>query len=367
MAKDYYKILGIARNAAKDEIKRAYRALAHKFHPDKGGDGERFKEVNEAYRVLSDDNKRSQYDQFGQVFEGAGGGGGFQGGFEWPGGFKFDFGSEGAGGEFDFSDVFEDFFGGGGFGASTRAKTRGRKGKDVRIELSIQFKESVFGGKETVDISKLIRCERCKGSGGEPGSKETSCKTCQGKGNVQKIQRTFLGSFTAVSTCPDCMGTGKRPETLCAGCRGQGVVRSTETLEIFVPRGVRDGEILKMTGKGEASLTGSAPGDLYIKIRVLSHEIFQRQGDDIVMQLSIPLTEAILGTTKEVETLDGNIRLKIPEGTQPSDVLRVRGKGAYSASGYGRGDLLIEIKVNIPKKISKKARETVEKLQEEGL
>jgi molecular chaperone DnaJ len=384
MTKDYYKILGVAQNATKDEIKKAYRALAHKFHPDKGGDGERFKEVNEAYRTLSDDGKRSQYDQFGQVFSAGGGSasggeGNRQGGFgfsaqggpasgwEWPGGFKFDFGAEGAPGDFDFTDVFEDFFGGGGLGGSSRARTRGRKGKDIRIEISIQFKESIFGGKEAIGVSKLVHCGHCHGSGGEPGSKERSCQTCQGKGNVQKTQRTFLGPFTQVSTCPECLGSGRRPETLCSECRGQGVVRLTETSEVFIPRGVRDGEILKMTGKGEASISGGAPGDLYIKIRVLSHEIFQRQGDDIVMPLVISLTEAILGATKEVETLDGHIRLKIPEGTQPGDVLRVRGKGAYSASGYGRGDLLIEIKVNIPKKISKKVKEAIEKLREEGL
>lgn len=377
MAKDYYKILGVARNAGKDDIKKAYRTLAHKFHPDKGGDEERFKEVNEAYRVLSDDGKRSQYDQFGQVFEGAGFSAygrspeGGQEGFQWPGGFKFDFG-EGPfdfaqSRDFDFSDIFEDFFGGTGFSTGRGTRTRGRKGKDIRVDLSIQFKESVFGGKETLEVSKLIRCEHCKGSGGEPGSKEKTCQTCQGKGNIQKTQRTFLGSFTQVSTCPECSGSGKRPETLCVECRGQGVLRSVETIEVFVPRGVRDGEILKMTGKGEASISGGAPGDLYIKIHVLPHEVFQRQGDDIVMQLAISLADAILGPTKEVETLDGDIKLKIPEGTQPGDVLRVRGKGAYSASGYGRGDLLIEVKVNIPKKVSKKLKEVIEKLREEGL
>lgn len=366
MPKDYYKILGVARNATKEEIKKAYRALAHKYHPDKGGDGERFKEINEAYRVLSDDGKRSQYDQFGQVFEGSGSGG-FQEGFQWPGGFKFDFGAEGAPGEFDFGDIFEDFFGGSGFGGGNRARSKGRKGRDIRLELSIQFQESIFGGKQSVEVTKLIRCEHCQGSGGEPGTKEKTCQTCQGKGNVQKTQRTFLGSFTQVSTCSECTGSGKRPETLCVQCKGKGVLRSTENLEVFIPRGVRDGEILKITGKGEASLAGSSPGDLYIKIRVLPHEMFLRQGDDIVMQLSISVAEAILGTSKDVETLDGKIRLKVPEGTQPGDVLKVRGKGAYSASGYGRGDLLIVIKVDIPRKISKKLKEAIEELQEEGL
>lgn len=365
MAKDYYKILGVARNATKEEIKKAYRALAHKFHPDKGGDEARFKEVNEAYQILSDERKRSQYDQFGQVFSAEGG----QGGFQWPGGMRFDFeGFEDVQGrDFDFSDVFEDFFGGLGFGTGTRRGARSRKGKDLRYDLSISFEESIFGGKREVEIQKLSRCPRCKGSGGEPGASEKSCPACQGIGNVQKTQRTFLGSFTQVSTCPECQGGGKRPSTLCAECRGQGALRLTETLEVFVPRGVRDGEALKITGKGEVSLTGGAPGDLYIKIQVLAHRLFQRQGDDIVRQLALTLSEAVLGTSKETETLDGKIAIKVPEGTQSGDVLKVRGKGAFSASGYGRGDLLVEVKVEVPRKISKKVKELIEKLREEGL
>jgi molecular chaperone DnaJ len=369
MAKDYYHILGVPRNASKDEVKKAYRGLAHKYHPDKGGDEQRFKEINEAYQILSDDGKRSQYDQFGRVFEGAGGPQP-QGGFEWPGGFKFDFGGpfdSASGGDFDFADVFEDFLGGMGGGSGTRSRARGRKGRDIRVELSIPFEEAAFGGRREVAVSKLVRCPKCKGSGGEPSSKEHACTSCQGRGNVQKTQRTFLGAFTQVSTCLECQGTGKRPDTLCSECRGQGVIRHKEILEIFVPRGVRDEEVLKITGKGEVSLSGGAPGDLTIKIRVLPHKIFQRQGDDLVMQLPILLSEAILGTNKEVDTLEGKIRLKIPEGTQPGDILKVRGRGVYSASGYDRGDLLIEVKIDIPRKVNKKIKETIERLREEGL
>jgi len=366
MTKDYYKILGVARNATKEEVKKAYRTLAHKYHPDKGGDEQHFKEINEAYQILSDERKRAQYDQFGQVFEGSGGQGGF--GFEWPGGFRVDFGEQRAGefADFDFSEVFEDFLGFGGGGAGSRPKTRERKGRDIRVDLEIAFEESILGGKKEIELSKLSRCSRCNGSGGEPDTKLRNCTLCQGRGNVQKTQRTFLGSFTQVSTCPECLGSGKRPEVVCAQCRGKGIEPRREQLEVFIPKGVRDGETLKISGKGEASLYGGIPGDLYLGLHVLPHKIFRRQGDDVVMQLPLRLSQAISGDTVEVATLDGAIHLKIPEGTQPGDILKVRGKGAYYSSGYGRGDLLIEIKVEIPRKVSKKIKEFIQELQSEG-
>ena len=365
MAKDYYKVLGVPRNATKEDIKKAYRKLAHQYHPDKGGDEALFKEVSEAYQVLSNDQKRAQYDQFGRVFEGGQAGpgkGGF--GFEWPGGFHFD-GDFGGGAEFDFSDVFEDFL--SGFGGGVRQKTRDRKGRDIKTELEIPFEEAVFGGKREVELSKLSRCSRCEGSGGEPGSKLESCKTCDGKGNIQKTQRTFLGSFTQVSTCPECQGSGKRPEKKCHDCGGRGVANAVERIEVFVPKGIREGEVLKITGKGEASVAGGVPGDLYIRVRVRPHPRFRRQENDIVMELPIKLSQAILGDTVDVEMLDGEIKLKVPEGTQSGDVLKVRGKGAPSASSYGRGDLLIQIKVEIPRHISKKTKALFQELREEGL
>lgn len=365
--RDYYKTLGVAQNATKEEIKKRYRELAHKYHPDKGGDEQKFKELNEAYQVLSDDQKRSQYDQFGRVFEG---GGPRQGGFEWPGGFRFDFGEgkpfDFAQGDFDFSDVFEDFFGLGGFGRGAGSKTRARRGRDVRLAIGISFEESILGGKRDIVFPRLSRCGRCEGSGGEPGSKLKNCAACDGKGNVQKTQRTFLGSFTQVAACQECSGAGKRPENICLQCRGKGVEERQERLEIFIPKGVNEGEILKITGKGEASLSGGVPGDLYVKIRVEPHKIFRRQGDDIVMRLPVKLSQAILGDTAEVETLDGAISLKIPEGTQSGDILKVRGKGAYMPSGYGRGNLLIEIRVNIPRKMGRRAKEFVQELKKEG-
>lgn len=365
MAKDYYKILDIARNASKDEVKKAYRRLAHKFHPDKGGDEKRFKEINEAYQILSDERRRAQYDQFGVAFDHAGGG--QQAGFEWPGGFRVDFGDGAADGrgfaDFDFSDVFEDLFAGGGAG---RRKAAPERGRDLRIGLEILFEESIMGAKKEIEISRMTRCGRCSGSGGEPGTKIQTCTTCQGKGNVQKTQRTFLGSFTQVSVCPECRGEGKRPEQTCQECRGKGIAEKQEMLEVFVPRGIRDGEILKITGKGDATAGGRAPGDLYIEIHVLLHPTFRRQGDDIIMRMPIKVSQAILGDAIDVGTLDGAIRLKVPEGTQPGDILSVRGRGAWHSSGYGRGDLLIEIKVEIPKRVSKHAKETLQSLTEEG-
>ncbi|KKW18964.1 MAG: Chaperone protein DnaJ [Candidatus Adlerbacteria bacterium GW2011_GWC1_50_9] len=363
MAKDYYKVLGVPRNAPKEDIKKAYRKLAHQYHPDKGGDEARFKEVSEAYQVLSNDSKRAQYDQFGRVFEGghAGPGQGF--GFEWPGGFRSD--GDFGGAEFDFSDVFEDFL--SGFGGGVRQKTRDRKGRDIKTELEIPFEEAIFGGKRDIELSKLSRCAKCEGTGGEPGSKLESCKSCDGKGNIQKTQRTFLGSFTQVSVCPECQGSGKRPEKKCHECHGKGILNAAERIEVFVPKGIREGEVLKITGKGEASIVGGVPGDLFIRVRVRPHPRFRRQEDDIIMELPIKLSQAILGDTVDVEMLDGEIKLKVPEGTQSGDVLKVRGKGAPSASGYGRGDLLIQIKVDIPRHISKKTKELIQEMKKEGL
>lgn len=359
--KDYYKSLGVARNATKDEIKKAYRELAHKYHPDKGGDANRFKEINEAYIVLSNDEKRAQYDQFGQVFEGAGP---QQGGFQWPGGFRMDFGeSAGSANDFDFSDVLEDLFGGS---TGNRTRTKERRGKDIRIDIEISFEQSILGTKKEIELYKLARCGKCGGSGGEKGAKMNPCATCQGKGNIQKTQRTLLGSFTQVATCPECSGVGKRPDVFCSQCRGKGIEQRNEIFDVLIPKGIRDGEMLKMSGKGEASMNAGTPGDLYINIHVTPHKLFRRQGDDIVMQLIVKPSQAILGVSIDIAAIDGAIKLKIPEGTQPGDILSVRGKGAYASSGYARGNLLIEIKIDLPKKASRKIREIAEQLNKEG-
>lgn len=365
MPKDYYKTLGVPRNATKEDIKKAYRKLAHQFHPDKGGSEAKFKEINEAYQILGDEGKRAQYDQFGSVFEGARGPG--QGGFEWaPGaGFGgFHFGEEG--GDFDFADIFEDMFSGLGFGGGSSPR-RSKKGRDIQIDLEIPFEEIIFGGRHTININKISACEHCQGGGGEPGTKMQKCGTCQGQGRVEKTQRTFLGSISQVAACPQCQGRGEMPETVCRECGGKGSVKRMETIELFVPKGIEDGEVMKISGKGEASGVGGVPGDLYVKVRVQADKTFRRQGNDLIMFLPIKFTQAVLGDAVDIKTPDGAIKLKIPEGTESGDILKVRGKGVPLARGYGRGDLLVEIKVLTPRHISKKAREALEKLREEGV
>lgn len=370
MTKDYYKILGIPRNATRDDIKKAYRKLAHLHHPDKtGGNEAKFKELNEAYQVLGDEKKRAQYDQFGRTFEGNSPFG--QGGFEWGQGGPFggfNFGGEGAGGfaDFDVADLFEDMLGGMGFGGSRR-EGRSKKGKDIQIDLEIPFEEMITGGKHEATLRKLSKCERCNGSGAAEGAKMISCQKCGGAGKIEKTQRTILGVFSQIGPCPDCLGKGETPETRCKECGGRGAFQKTETIEIVIPAGVNANDLLKISGKGEASISGGVPGDLYIKIHVIPSKRFRRQGDNIVASLLVKFTDAALGATLDLETPDGAIALKIPEGTESGDILKVRGKGAPQSSGYGRGDLLVEIKVATPKKLSRKAREAIEKLREEGV
>ena len=368
MTKDYYKVLGVPRNATKDDIKKAYRHLAHQHHPDKGGSEAKFKEINEAYQVLGDEKKRAQYDQFGTVFEA--GRGPSQGGFGWqPGaGFGgFNVGEDSRGfGDFDFADVFEDVFSGFGFGGSSRER-RSKKGRDIQIELEIPFEEIIFGGRHSVEINKISVCEHCQGSGAEPGSKMQKCGVCQGRGQVEKTQRTFLGSISQVSACASCHGRGEIPEVMCKECGGKGAIKRLDSIEIFIPKGIEDSELLKISGKGEASAIGGVPGDLYVKIRMQPDKIFRRQGDDLVMHLPIKFTQAALGDSIDIKIPDGGIKLKIPEGAESGDILKVRGKGVPMSRGYGRGDLLVEIKVLTPRHLSKRTREGIEKLKEEGI
>ncbi len=369
MSKDYYKTLGVPRNATKEDIKRAYRKLAHLYHPDKAGGSEpKFKEINEAYQILGDDKKRSQYDQFGRVFEGASPFG--QGGFEWgrEGAFGgFNFGEDMRGfADFDFSEVFEDVLGGMGF-PGTKREARSRKGKDIQIDLEIPFEEMIFGGKHEVSLRKLSKCDRCGGTGAEDKSKIKVCEKCGGSGKVERTQRTILGVFSSIGICQDCTGRGEVPETLCKDCGGKGVHQTAERIEIFVPASVNNNELLKLSGKGEASLSGGVPGDLYVKIHVVPSKIYRRQSDDIIMELPVKFTDAALGTHVDVETPDGKIAMKVPEGTESGDILKVRGRGIPHSSGYGRGDLLIEIKVATPRKLSKRAKELIEKLREDGI
>ncbi len=356
MSKDYYKVLGVEKNASKEDIKKAFRKLAHEFHPDKkGGNEGKFKEVNEAYGILSDDTKRAQYDAYGTAgFSGAGGFNPNQG----FGGFDFS-GFQNAGGvEFDLGDIFGEFFGGGG-------RTKNKRGKDISIDISLSFEESVFGTKRTVVLNKSSSCESCTGSGAKRGTSLETCSTCNGKGKIQEIKRSIIGSFSAVRVCDVCHGSGKIPKEKCGTCHGTGINRRDQDIQISVPSGIEDGEVLRMSGQGEA-IQGGISGDLYIKIRVEPHPQFEKEGDNLIMDLHIKLSEALLGTTKDIKTLDGTINLKIPEGINFFEVLRVRGKGIPHDSGK-RGDLLVRIIIDMPKKLSKDVKRIVEELNSKGV
>jgi len=356
MAKDYYDILGVKKSATKDEIKKAFHKLAHKHHPDKGGDEVKFKEVSEAYQTLSDDTKRKQYDTFGSGFSGGGSGGA---GFD-PSGFGFDFSgfqNGGQGMEFDLGDIFGDIFGGGG--------RRTKRGRDISVDVQISFKEAVFGTTRKVSINKVSSCDKCGGSGAEKGSKMKTCATCQGKGQVKEVRKSIMGSFASVHACTDCYGRGEIPEKICSTCRGEGVYKKTENLEIKIPAGIDAGQMIRMTGGGEALAHGPA-GDLYIKVHIDKDKVFTREGHNLYMDLSIKMTEAILGTNLDIETLDGKLKLKIPEGISSGEILRVRDKGVPSASGK-RGDLLVKIFVTTPTKLSRTARKLIDDLKQEGV
>lgn len=361
MSKDYYGILGVNKGASKDEIKKAFYKLAHKYHPDKkGGNETKFKEVNEAYQVLSDDSKRSKYDQFGSGYENMSGGAGYQG----QGGFDgFDFsGFQNGGGEFDFgnlNDIFSDFFGGGG------GRERARRGRDISTEIQISFEDSVFGTNRKILITKTSACEVCHATGAKPGTKMETCKRCNGQGSIRETKRTILGAISSNKICEECLGRGEVPKEKCEKCRGAGVLRREEEISIIIPAGIRDGEMIRMSGMGEAVSHGQA-GDLYIKINVASHPVFRRDGHDLVMNLNLKLSDALLGTDYPIQTLDGEISVKIPEGVSVNEILRVKGKGV-PVSKSKRGDLLIKLNIKLPGKLSRKSREIIEELKKEGI
>ena len=364
MSKDYYEILGVNKGASKDEIKKAFYKLAHKYHPDKkDGNEAKFKEVNQAYQVLSDDEKRSKYDQFGSQYENMGGhhnhqGGGF-GGFDFSGAQGF-----GNGAEFDFgnlNDIFSDFFGGGMGGGRTQA----RRGRDISTEIQISFSDSVFGINRKVLITKTSNCLTCEGKGAKPGTKLETCKTCNGQGKIHEAKRSFLGTISTTKLCETCLGTGEVPREVCEKCKGKGVLRREEEISIAIPAGIRDGEMIRMSGMGEAITKGTS-GDLYIKINVAPHPVFKRAGNDLAMTLNLSLSDALLGAKYPIETLDGEIEVTIPEGVGINEILRVRGKGIPTGKNK-RGDLLIKLDIKLPKKLSRKSRELVEKLKEEGI
>jgi molecular chaperone DnaJ len=359
MSKDYYNILGVNKSASKDEIKKAFYKLAHQYHPDKkGGNEKKFKEVNEAYQVLSDDTKRTKYDQFGSSFENAQHGYGGQG-FE---GFDFS-GFQNGNADFDFgnlNDIFSDFFT-GGMGRGTQA----RRGRDISTEVQISFADAIFGTNRKILITKTSNCLTCHGSGAKPGSKMETCKHCNGQGKIHETKRSFLGVISSTKVCEVCLGAGEMPREKCETCKGVGVMRREEEIAIAIPAGIRDGEMVRMTGMGEAISKGTA-GDLYIKINVSSHAVFKRDGHDLIMNLNLKLSDALLGTKYPIQTLDGEIEVTIPEGVAVNETLRVRGKGV-PISKTKRGDLLIKLNIKLPNKLSRKSRELIAELKKEGI
>lgn len=361
MSKNYYDVLGVNKSANQDDIKKAFRKLAHEYHPDKKtGNADKFKEINEAYQVLGNEEKRSQYDRYGQTFSGAGSnGGGFSGNPFGGGGFggynqgnvNFDFGDLN-----DLGDLFGNFFGGSGGRRSGPVR-----GSDLQVEVTIDFLEAVFGIEKIIEINKKVVCDVCGGQGAEPGSKIITCSTCGGSGRVIRMQQTFLGNFQTQTVCPDCQGAGKKPEKKCRHCQGHGNVSGREKIKVSLPAGIDDGQSVKLSGKGEAG-EGGVCGDLYIKVRVRANKNFVRQGFDILSEIKLSVKQAILGDKIMVETVDGPIALKIPEGTQSQTVFRLKGRGVNRLNDYGRGDHLVTVIVEIPKGLSRQERKILEQI-----
>ena len=349
--KDYYNIFGLERGASKDEVKKAFRKMAAKYHPDKKtGDEEKYKEVTEAYAVLGDDRKKAEYDTYGQSFNG-GGGAGF-GGFDFNGAQGFN----GQGFEFDLNDIFSNF----GFGGAGREQ----RGRDISIDINLTFKESVFGLERKVLLTKTNKCDECSGSGAKKGTSMETCTTCSGQGKVREQRQSIMGAFTTVRECTVCDGKGEIPKEKCGTCAGAGVTKGQEEIAINIPSGIQNGEVIRMTGRGEAIANGQS-GDLYIKIHVESHASITRNGSTLTTNLPVKLTDALLGATYKVETLDGSVEIKVPAGIAHGELLRIKDKGV-PLNGR-RGDFMVKVSIETPKKLSRKAKKIVEELREEGI
>lgn len=356
--RDYYDVLGVSKSADATEIKKAYRKLAMKYHPDKNqGDKEaeeKFKEINEAYEVLSDETKRRNYDQFGhegvngQGFGGAGG-----------------FGGQGFGG---FDDIFGDIFGdmfGGGFGGGRPRRRGPERGADIRQRVNISFEEAAFGKKVQVKINRSEECDECHGSGAKPGTSKKTCSTCNGSGQVQSVQRTPFGNIASTRTCSTCNGEGEVIESPCTKCHGKGSIRKTKTIEVDIPAGIDEGQMIKLSGQGELGVRGGPRGDLYIEVNVKSHQLFTREGYDVYLEMPITFAQATLGDKIQVPTLDGKVEYEIPEGTQTGTVFRLKGKGIPKLRSNVRGDQYVKVTVEIPKKLNDKQKELVRQFAKE--
>ena len=357
--RDYYDVLGVDKSADATAIKKAYRKLAMKYHPDKNpGDKEaeeKFKEINEAYEVLSDETKRRNYDQFGhegvngQGFGGAGG-----------------FGGQGFGG---FDDIFGDIFGdmfGGGFSGGSRQRRRGpERGADIKQRVNISFEEAAFGKKVQVKINRSEDCDQCHGSGAKPGTSKKTCPTCHGSGQVQSVQRTPFGNIASTRTCSTCNGEGEVIDSPCSKCHGKGSIRKTKTIEVDIPAGIDNGQMIKLGGQGELGTRGGPRGDLYIEVNVQSHPLFTRDGYDVYLEMPITFAQATLGDKIQVPTLDGKVEYEVPEGTQTGTVFRLKGKGIPKLKSNVRGDQYVKVTVEIPKKLNEKQKELVREFAKE--
>jgi molecular chaperone DnaJ len=344
MARDYYDILGVSKGASDDDIKKGFRKLAHQYHPDKPtGDAEKFKEINNAYQVLGDADKRAKYDQFGPQFEQAsqGGGAGF-------GGF-------GQGGNMDFGDIFGEMFSGGG-----RGRREPESGRNIQMDMHLSFTEAAFGADKDVKVHRAITCSECEGNGAERGSKRVDCVQCSGTGQIRRIQQTILGSFATAAVCPRCDGAGTIPEKPCKKCHGEGITKGERNFSVKIPAGINDGEVLRVGGEGEAGPHGARNGDLYLAMRVKRDPRWVRDGFDVNSELEIGISRAALGGTETVETIDGKVDLTIPPGTQPDAVFRLKAKGVPHLKRSGRGDHLVHITVVIPKKLTKEQKKALE-------
>lgn len=359
--RDYYEVLGLKKGATEDEIKKAYRRLAKENHPDmnpgdKGAEA-RFKEIGEAYEVLSDPEKRTRYDQFGFAgvdpnFNAGGADGGFGGGF---GGF----------GDFDIGDIFDSFFGGGGTRSGGAARTNAaRRGENIRVQAELTFEEAAFGCTKEIPVSRIENCPECGGSGCAKGTTPEVCKRCSGTGSVRSQVRTAFGVMSSTSPCPDCSGTGKIIHSPCPKCRGKGAVRKNTTARVEFPAGIDDGQTLSVHGLGHRGVNGGIAGDLLVTVSVLPHSQFERDGFNVYYDMPITITQAALGDSVEVPTLDGKVKYTIPEGTQTGTVFRLRGKGIQRLNASGRGDQFVKVRVETPMNLTSEQKELLRKLGE---
>jgi len=345
--RDYYEVLGVPRNASDAEIKKAYRNLAKKYHPDVNpGNKEaeaKFKEANEAYEVLSDPQKRSRYDQFGHAGTDPNSGFGGAGGFA-----DFDFGGLG--------DIFETFFGGTGFGGRSRSRRGPQKGADIKYSMEISFEEAAFGVEREISVNRMEVCSKCTGTGAKPGTSPSTCQHCHGTGQIQIKQSTPFGQFINTKTCDVCKGEGKIITDPCPACNGKGKLRNNVKLKINIPAGIDDGQTISLRGEGDPGSKGGPNGDLFINIRVRPHPLFKREGNDVICEVPITFTQAALGAELEVPTLDGKVKYTVPEGTQTGSIFRLKGKGIPYLRGSGRGDQYVKVNIDVPKKLNEKQK-----------